>query len=183
MLDFQLDQVGCWTTKAQLPSWVGFQTRDGPYGSLSSDDPSDGIVTVAFAPEGRDESPLTEQERASVQWLVDHEAEVTSAVLEGLLTEYPRLQELYGYEGTERETYMPDVSSTEDFRQMIGLHEVHVHQVLKGGLPYVGFEFGCIWDGEHGLGVLMHGTRVVEVGDAQTALTLWIAQRDAGVGS
>ena len=178
VLDFQLDH-SCWTTKAQLPSWIGFQARNGPYGSISSESPSDGRVTIAFAPEGRDESPLTEQERASVQWLLDHEAEVASAVLEGLLAEYPRLQQLYGYEEAEREEFMPDVSSAENFRQLIGLHEVHVHQVLKDGLPYIGFEFGCTWDGEHGLGVLMHGSRVVEVGDAGTALTLWIAKEDA----
>ena len=60
-----------------------------------------------------------------MQWVLDHEAEVASAVLEGLPAEYPKLQELYGYEGDERETFMPDVSSTEDFRQLIGLHNVH----------------------------------------------------------
>lgn len=76
---------------------------------------------------------------------------------------------------------MPDVSSGEDFRRLIGLHIVHVHQLLKEGIPYIGFEFGCTWDGEHGLGILMHGTRVVEVGDADTAFTLWIAEEDAGV--
>jgi len=37
--------------------------------------------------------------------------------------------------------------------------------VEKDGIPYVGFEFGCTWDEEHGLGVLMHGTRTVEIGD------------------
>jgi hypothetical protein len=178
MLDFQWDDY-YWTTQAQLPSWVGYQTRNGPYGSISSDEPSDGVVTIIVEPEGGDEAPLTEQERANVQWLLDHEAEVASAVLEGLLAEYPRLQELYGYEGAEREAYMPDVSSTEDFRQLIGLHNVHVHSLLKDGLPYLGYEFGCTWDGEHGLGVLMHGTRAVEVGGADTAFTLWIAERDA----
>ena len=77
--------------------------------------------------------PLTEQERASVQWVIDHEAEVASAVLEGLPAEYPGLQQLYGYEGAEREEYMRDISSTADFRQLIGLHEVHVHQLQKDG--------------------------------------------------
>ena len=182
MLDFQWDGF-FWTAKAQLPSWAGYQTRNGPYGSISSDEPSDGLVTITFAPEGRDESPLTEQEHASVQWLLDHEAGVASAVLEGLLAEYPRLQRVYGYERAERETYMPDVSSTEDFRQLIGLHDVSVHPLLKEGLPYLGYEFGCTWDGEHGLGVLVHGSRVVEVGGADTAFTLWIAKRDAAVGT
>jgi hypothetical protein len=115
VLDFQLVH-SCWTTKAQLSGWVGYQARNGPYGSISSDSPSDGWATIAFVREGSDESPPTEQERAAVQWVIDHEAEVASAVLEGLLAEYPRLQQIYGYEGAEREEYMPNVSSTEDFR-------------------------------------------------------------------
>jgi hypothetical protein len=182
MLDFQLDEFGYWTTTAQLPSWVGYQARNGPYGSISSDSPSDGVVKI-YAPEGREKSPPTEQEQASVHWLLDHEAEVASAVLEGLLAEYPRLQQVYDYQGAERETYMPDVSSREDFRRLIGLHIVHIHQLQKEGVPYVGYEFGCTWDGEHGLGVLKHGTRVVEVGDADTAFTLWIAEEDAREGA
>ena len=91
MLDFQWDDL-FWEAQAQLPSWAGYQTRNGPYGSISSDEPSDGVVKFVIEPEGGDESPLTEQDRASVQWLLDHEAEVASAVLEGLLAEYPRLQ-------------------------------------------------------------------------------------------
>jgi hypothetical protein len=178
MLDFQWDRF-FWTAQARLPSWVGYQSRNGPYGSISSDEPSDGLVTIVVDPEGGKESPMTEQDRASVQWWLDHEAEVSSAVLEGLLAEYPRLQQLYGYEGAERETCMPDVSRTEEFRRLIGLHNVHFVPLLKEGLPYVGYEFGCTWDGEHGLGVLMHGSRVVEVGGADTAFTLWIAERDA----
>ena len=46
-------------------------------------------------------------------------------------------------------------------------------------MPYVGYEFGCEWEDEHGLGVLMHGTRVVDVGFADTAILLWIAEADA----
>lgn len=178
MLDFQQDGP-FWRTEAQLPSWAGYQMRNGPYGSISSDRPSDGVVKI-YAPD-RDESPPTEQDRASVQWLLDHEAEVASTVLAGLLAEYPRLQRLYGYEGADREALMPDVSSSEDFRRLIGLHNVHVLQLLKDGIPYIGYEFGCTWDEEHGLGVLLNGTRVVEIGDAQTCFTLWIAEQDGGV--
>jgi hypothetical protein len=53
--------------------------------------------------------------------------------------------------------------------------------VQKDGIPYAGFEFGCTWDDEHGLGVLMHGTRAVDIGGADTAFLLWIAEQDGGV--
>jgi len=74
---------------------------------------------------------------------------------------------------------MPRISSVSDLRQLIGLYAVNVHQVVKNDLPYLGFEFGCAWDEEHGLGVLMHGMRAVEVGEGDTAILLWMAEQDA----
>ena len=178
MLDFQFDEF-FWVAKARLPSWAGYQTRNGPYGAISSESASDGSVRITFAPEGRNKSPLTDEEVASVQWLLDHEDDMASAVLDSLFAEYPGLQQSYGYEEAERRRCMPDIASPAGFRQLIGLHTVHVHPLRKNGLAYIGFEFGCTWDDEHGLGVLMHGTRVVQVGGADTAFLLWIARQDA----
>ena len=74
---------------------------------------------------------------------------------------------------------MPDIRTADDLHSLIGLSSVNVHQVQKNGIPYAGFEFGCTWDEEHGLGVLMHGTRTVQIGGADTAILLWIAEEDA----
>jgi len=74
---------------------------------------------------------------------------------------------------------MPDIRSETNLRALIGLHTIYVHQISTNGLPYTGYEFGCTWDNEHGLGILMHGTRLVEIGGAETAFLLWIAKKDA----
>jgi hypothetical protein len=180
MLEFHFDEF-FWRAKTRLPSWVGYQSRYGPYGSISSKDVSDGSVTVTFAPEGRDDAPLTEDELASVRWLLDHEGEIASAIVVGLLAEYPKLKEAYDSDASGPDQYLPHVSSESDLRALIGLFQVHVHPLVKDGLPYLGYEFGCDWDEEHGLGVLMHGTRIVKIGGADTAILLWRAKRDAGV--
>ncbi len=38
--------------------------------------------------------------------------------------------------------------------------------------------FGCTWDSEHGLGVMTHKNRIIEIGDASTAFLTWIADKD-----
>jgi hypothetical protein len=81
--------------------------------------------------------------------------------------------------GDDGDTFMPAVCAPDGFRNLIGLHSVNLHQLAKDGLPYLGFEFGCTWDEEHGLGILMHGTRLVQAGGADTAFLAWIAKRDA----
>jgi hypothetical protein len=88
------------------------------------------------------------------------------------------LQEVYDYSAGEKAKFMPDISSPDDLKRLIGPYAINVHQLEYGGLPYIGFEFGCLWDEEHGLGVLMHGTRCVEVGGCDTAILLWIAKQD-----
>jgi hypothetical protein len=175
---FKLDKHW-WTANVVLSSWVGFQDASGPYGAAASDHPSDGSVRLVVAPEGRGPEPLTQAEITSVDWLLEHEAEVSKALLDALFKRYPSLQEQYGYSEEEQAQFMPDVASAHDFRKLIGLHSVNIHQITKNHLPYIGFEFGCTWDEEHGLGVLMHGTRSVEVGGADTAILLWIAEQDA----
>lgn len=145
--DFTWDRFW-WSTRLDLPDWNGFGGASGPF-------------EVVFAPEGRDDAPLDEDEIALVQWLSDHRRETFDAVISALVGEFP------------------EVASEADLRSRVELESVNVHQVVAGGLPYLGFSLRCDWDEEHGAGVLLHGTRVVETGDQDTALLLWIAEQDA----
>ena len=181
MPEFSLEPDLFWTTTALLPSWRGFQSRNGAYGAQDSVLPSDGRVRIVFAPEGRGTEPLTDPEMSAVRWAIENEASLSKALLTSLMNEYPELQKQYGYSGKEKAELMPDIESVEDLRKLIGLSSVNVHQVQKDGIPYVGFEFGCTWDEESGLGILMHGTRTIDIGDADTAGLLWIAEEDAGL--
>ena len=131
-----------------------------------------------FAPEGRDGAPLTDSEVALARWAVAHEAEIHAAFLAALLGHYRDVRPKYlRFLGDP--LLVPEVSTADEFRKVIGLSGINIHQIEKGGLPYVGLELGCTWDVEHGLGALLHGTRVVEIGGADTAILLWIAERDA----
>ncbi|MBB5057595.1 hypothetical protein HDF16_002301 [Granulicella aggregans] len=177
--EFVLEGDFYWTTSAVFPSWNGFQSRLGTYGSQDQAEPSDGKVRIVFAPQGRGIEPLSASEIASVFWVIENEALISEALISSLVKKYPVLQKQYGFSDDEEAKLMPDVKSADDFRSLIGLSSVNIHQVQKDGTPYAGFEFGCAWDDEHGLGVLMHGTRTVEIGGADTAILLWIAEEDA----
>jgi hypothetical protein len=180
-MPFEIEH-GRWRAHATLASWAGFQARRRPDASRGTQRLSDGSVVIvlaglpAMAPPAKDALDR-------VAWLLDHEREVSGALLRGLLAQYARLQTAYDCEPPERDRLMPAVRSPEDFRPLIGLRAVHVHPLTKDGIPYLGFELDCTWDDEHGLGVLMHGTRVVEIGEADTAILLWIAERDAAEGA
>lgn len=175
---FSLEDNAWWSATVTLSSWAGFQTRGGAYGSTSSAQPGNGTVRVLFAPEGRGPEPLEEGELRLINWFFANEPDVSAAAQQALLDAYPDIQEQFGLE-TDDGKEMWNADSVGDLKSLVGLHTVHIHQVSRDGVPYVGFELGCEWDAEHGLGVLMNGTRTVEVGGADTAILLWLARQDA----
>lgn len=174
---------GEWEGRAVLPGWAGFQARQGPYCGLSGDGPSDGEVRLSVFVDSEVPEPPGEAQTRAWRHLVENETAVTAAVLRAILDEYPALREMYGYDGDDPAEPMPDVTSAAGLRELIGLSNVHVLEGEKDGMAYVGFELGCTWDEEHGLGVMTHGGRVLEVGQADTSFSYWPDdEEDTGLG-
>lgn len=179
-MSFKLDEHGfSWTMRCRLSSWAGYLDRSGIYGGAGQQQASDGTVEIVFAPEGRDNSPLQADELLLVRWFLDNEARVYDAVKMAIVDAYPNLISGYGRSAEEQAELLPDYLDCDGMQRLIGLYAVNVHQTRKGDEPYLGFEFGCTWDAEHGLGVLTHGSRVVRVGGADTAILLWMSEEDA----
>jgi hypothetical protein len=160
-------KYGWWEGEARLPAWAGFQSRRGAYGSLDSRSPSDGSVEVHV--NSKTDCPPSEAQRKALQFQLEHGAEVRQSALDALLRHYHEIRDECMEELVLTDEEMPPIQSTEQFRRLIGLHTVHIRPFEKEGMAYVGLEFGCTWEDEHGLGILVHGARVVEIGAADTA--------------
>src|SRR5207249_542364 len=94
-----------------------------------------------------------------------------------VLKEFPRFRARF-YELASPSDPFPMVDSPDGLRNVMGLTSVLIHPVSWEGVAYVGYEFGCTWDTEHGLGTMMHRDRIVDLGGADTAILEWIAERD-----
>lgn len=68
------------------------------------------------------------------------------------------------------EAILPDVNVPEAMKRLIRLNSIDIHDNEDKGVSHIGYAFGCTWDIEHGLGVLMRKEKVIEVGQADTAL-------------
>jgi hypothetical protein len=176
-MDLSIQDDLWWGTRLRLPSWAGYQSRLGPYGSKDGSAPSDGSVALIFAPEARGIEPLTAREMQLIAWFEENEASVSEAVKAGIIDwcspHSAERMTTFDFDDT-----FPVIADETGLRENVGLYAINIHQLDVGGVPYLGYEFGCDWD-ELGLGVLMHGTRVVEVGLADTAILNWIAVEDA----
>lgn len=155
-----------WQANLQLPAWSDFLAGD--------------TIVLAFAPEGRDGTPMRADEIMLAGWVQDNYEIQKPIALKAVLELYPefRSQFFEDYNIAECEEDLPTINSTDDLARVLALEEIYVHQLSKDGVPYVGYKFACRWDEEHGLGILMQGNRIVDVGGADTAFLLWIAERD-----
>jgi hypothetical protein len=157
-----------------LNSWMGFQSRQGFYGSRDKDESSDRIVKVFVQGKEIDYVKTTTiQQVNAIRFLVDNSDSVRNALLVGLINELPTLKEIY-------EDLIPDIDNIEDFKNFVGLANLHIMTSDKDDCAYIGFELGCNWDDEHGVGIMMHKDRVVAIGQAETSFDSWVTFDDNG---
>lgn len=97
---------------------------------------------------------------------MDHQGAFRDAIFQAVLKDYAGDQ-------------MPDLQDSKNLRPLIGLSTVYILAFAQGGIAYVGFEFRCLWEEEHGVGVMTHAGRVIEVEQADAAFSDWSAERDA----
>jgi hypothetical protein len=175
-----------WTGRVVLTSWRGFQSRLGAYAAKSAAKESDGTARLSVAPPGGAGQPPSAEQASAFRYLLDHEEAVRDALVAAILEEYPAMRQRLLADGFVDEPDLPDLEGPEQLRSHVGLSTVHVLPVVKDGAAYVGFEFGCTWDEEHGLGVMTHQGRIVEFPDmgvgkvngADFASEDWVAEED-----
>jgi len=178
-----------WEGHDKLSAWKGYQSRQGPYGSRSSSKPSDGTVLldVTFLGDAEEMTDPAPAQIAAYEFLKKNQSELADKVLAAIFKAYPKMRK----EHNEFLTFddgdpipgavaMPPLKSASQLKKLMGLGTVHILNIAKGGQAYVGFEFGCEWDEEHGFGVMTHKLRMVEVGQGDSSFDEGIAEDDGG---
>jgi hypothetical protein len=164
---------GYWESEINLPAWAGF-TYPPPY-SGSPTAPGECLLRI-----GGDEAPRDAKWRAeydqSYQYLTARQQEIRDQILDALLARYGQMRHEADYPEQELAQYMPAVTQATGFQPLIRLTQVHLLNVFRNGLAYVGYEFACRWDEEHGLGVMTFQDQVIRIGGAETAFLTWLAE-------
>ncbi|NER15092.1 hypothetical protein GWK08_16680 [Leptobacterium flavescens] len=157
-----------------LSAWRGFESRNGFYGSKDSEKESDGTIKTHIIGESADSAHVLSQAQFNaIKFLKKNSELVRDSLLNGLLSDYPNAKEIY-------EDFMPEINSVEDYKNNLGVAFLHIMDSEKEGYAYIGFELGCSWDNEHGVGVMMHKDRVVKIGLAEESLNHWNCYHDNG---
>lgn len=123
-----------------------------------------------FPPEDSLTFMPTEAQRETMAYHLEHGDVIQSAVLAALLPHYESLRPRYvTFLGREADNLMPVTQSPRDLLPLIDLRQMYLHPWTEDGAAYVGLLFGCTWDQEHGLGVILARDRVIEIGGADVS--------------
>jgi hypothetical protein len=159
-----------WEGRVDLPVWRGFSAGQGTEDTV--------FLRVAPPPGGGEYREPSPPQAAALRYLLSHDAAIRDNIVRAIYVNYPALQHEYGYDPDEAARVMPDLTGPDDLHNLIHLSTVHIFDTTWDGVAYEGFEFDCTWDAEHGLGVLTHRARMVEVGGAEVSYEEWLARRD-----
>lgn len=113
-----------------------------------------------------------------INYLKNNQVKILESILNALLEKYPSLQEIYDYSEDDKNDFMPDLNNIKGFADLLSLSTFYVTSVYKDDIPYIGFLFSCSWDSEHGLGIMTHKGRVIEIDGAETAFAIYTAKQD-----
>lgn len=150
-----------WKGHVKLPGWSDFRMPG------EEPDPHPNRYSLTVQPTSPRDAALPSAEQAAAMHFLRREVPgMTAAVCEATFVYY---NEAYAAERGFFDELKP-ITSPMEVRGLISLYSVHVHHQHREGMALVGLEFGCVWDEEHGFGVLMHGGKVVDIGAADAAL-------------
>ncbi len=147
-----------------LPEWAGFMAG-------ADDDLASGEIAVAIGGDAMGAEETGPEQQAAYLLVTTKAKKHQEMVLDAIVAAFPKLTK-----GAEIE--LPKKVDRKALASLVSLTTAHIHWAHKDGLAYVGYELACAWDDEHGVGVMTHQDRVVDVGGADTAILGWIAERD-----
>ena len=167
---------GDWETELRLPALGGLQSRRAAYAFRDGAGLSDGTVRLVITDALDDEPDPTPAQLAAIELLLARQNDIRAALDAAVAGYLPRVVEDY-------ELHDDPHYAGRDIRnvgELYGISEVHVHLTAREGVAYFDLAGGCDWDEDHGLCVLFHRERVVDVGIDDGSAD-WKATRDAGI--
>ena len=162
-----------WTGRDRLPSFTRYRAGREPVSSGAVE------VTIPRLDEDEENPAMPAPEQiAAYAYLKDSQTKVAEVVLRAVVG-YVRKLKRNGYFDADTDP-APAIERSADLKRHVSVQGVQVMEYAKAGHAYVGLSFRCTWDEEHQLGLMLHKSRVVAVGQADTSFDHYAAKDDGG---
>lgn len=115
--------------------------------------------------------------KATLDYLAAHQDAIRAAIIPAIKAEYDKaLADSDAFDPEDLPEILPPVHSDADLLELVEPRSANIFQTTKAGHHYIGLEFECTWDDEHGLGVMIHQSKAVRHGGGDVAFLEWMAE-------
>lgn len=108
--------------------------------------------------------------------LLKNQHEIRDSIIRTLIEKFNWLKKTYDWDQDDEIT--PETIADFDFKSFIGPLSVSFHEECKDDIAYLEWHFQCEWDEEHGLAVITHQERVIDLDRGET--DIWKIYEDKG---
>jgi len=166
---------GDWEYQIEIPSFKGFQSRNGAYTSKDKDSDSDGIIRLEIEDDLTENPDPYPEQLKTINFILQHHDKIKEKIIDKTIEELPEIIKNYGLEDEEQFKNI----SKESVIKLFGISSITILIPSKNGSSYFDVSGGCDWDEEHGLNFLMHEERVLTFGGIE-GNSYWTAIKDNG---
>jgi len=159
--------TGEWEFKIQLEGLKNYQSRMGSYTGKSHSETPKGIVKMIIQDELDDSIEPSIEQITAINFLLVNQTEILQEMDNVLWQNWEGIKTNYDLHDVEDFPFAKDIHTKEDLKRIYGVGNIFIHLGHRDRIAYYGFECGCEWDEEHGIGFLMHKTKVIKFGGAE----------------
>jgi hypothetical protein len=110
--------------------------------------------------------------------LLKNQSEIRDSIIRSLIEKFDWLKETYDWDQDD-EPDVPNIPPIDfDFKPFIGPLSVSFVDESKNDIAYLEWHFQCEWDPEHGLAVITHEDKVIDLDRGET--DIWKIYEDNG---
>jgi hypothetical protein len=150
-----------WEGEIELTGWADFRLPDAP-----SEAPTVRFsLTVLPADQTASGAMPSPAQITAAAYLISESSTLAKVVCEAVLPYFnAALEAGHGFFDD-----LHPITSPDEARGLLSLSSVYIHHHHQDGIALIGLGFGCAWDEEHGFGVLLHRSTVLDVGEAEVS--------------
>lgn len=112
---------------------------------------------------------LEEFHKNGYDYLIDNQEDILKVIIAEVYNYYCEI-----YSNHE----VKDVENEADIVSSIMPVGIYIHNIEHEGIPYIGYEFSCKWDEEHGIGIVLYKKEIVSIGEGDTAVLAWLIEEE-----
>jgi len=150
---------GMWELDYKFSAFEGLKSKRGS-------EANKGEVKLIIEDELNENPDPRVSQLNTIEFISQNAEIIKTSLLTSLPEYYGDVKGTFGISDSDQNPDFPDVKSISRFSELFSVNRVYILCAEKDDFAYYSLEGGCTWDEEHGIGFIVHKSRILCIGQA-----------------